>query len=36
MAIGGTMADIKGVSPSLVQHRIPLEDHVTPTRDAQH
>ena len=36
MAIGWTMANIKGVSPSLVQHRIHLEDHVTPTRDAQH
>ena len=29
------MADIKGVSPSLVQHRIHIEDHVTPIRDAQ-
>jgi len=34
-AIGWTMADIKGISPSIVQHRIHLEDNTQPRRDPQ-
>ena len=34
-AIGWTMADIKGISPTIVQHRIHLIDDAKPTRDAQ-
>ena len=29
------MKDIKGISPSIVQHRIHLTDEVTPRRDLQ-
>jgi len=34
-AIGWTMADIKGISPSIVQHRIHLTEDATPKRDPQ-
>jgi hypothetical protein len=34
-AIGWTIADIKGLSPSLCQHKILLEDDFKPFRDAQ-
>ena len=34
-AIGWTIADIKGISPSIVQHRIYLEEEAKPTREAQ-
>ena len=34
-AIGWSMADIKGISPSIVQHRIHLIDDAKPTRDTQ-
>ncbi|XP_062086957.1 uncharacterized protein LOC133793673 [Humulus lupulus] len=34
-AIGWTLADIKGISPSTVMHRILMEDGVKPTIDAQ-
>ena len=34
-AIGWSMADIKGISPSIVQHRIHLIDDAKPTRDPQ-
>ena len=34
-AIYWTMTDIKGISPSIVQHRINLGEEVKPTRDAQ-
>ncbi|MDQ4222766.1 hypothetical protein RBK84_00025, partial [Pseudomonas aeruginosa] len=34
-AIGWLRADIKGISPSIVQHRIHLIDDAKPTRDAQ-
>ena len=34
-AIGWTMADIKGLSPKIVQHRIHLEERVKPKRDPQ-
>ena len=34
-AIGCTIADIKGISPSICMHRIHLEDGAKPTRDAQ-
>ena len=34
-AIGWTMADIKGISPSIVQHRIHLEEEAKLTRNAQ-
>ena len=34
-AIGWTIADIKGISPSIVQHCIHLEDNASPTRDPQ-
>ena len=29
-ALGWTLADIKGISPSIVQHRIHLEDNAKP------
>ncbi|XP_052299705.1 uncharacterized protein LOC107175370 [Citrus sinensis] len=35
-AIGWTIADIKGISPSMCIHRILLEEGSKPTRDAQH
>lgn len=34
-ALGWTMADIKGISPTIVQHRIHLVDEAHPSRDAQ-
>ena len=34
-AIGWTMADIKGISPSIVQHRIHLTEDTKPKRDPQ-
>ena len=34
-AIGWTMADIKGISPAICQHRINLFDDAKPTRDPQ-
>ena len=34
-AIGWTMADIKEISPAIVQHRINLVDEAKPSRDAQ-
>jgi len=34
-AIGWTMADIKGISPSIVQHRIHLIEKAKPKRDPQ-
>ncbi|KAH9716155.1 hypothetical protein KPL71_021360 [Citrus sinensis] len=34
-AIGWTIADIKGISPSMCMHRILLEEWSKPTRDAQ-
>lgn len=34
-AIGWTIADIKGISPSKCMHKILLEDEARPTRDAQ-
>ena len=34
-AIGWTMADIKGISQTIVQHRIHLIDEAQPTRDPQ-
>jgi len=34
-AIGWTMSDIKGISPTTVQHLIYLNDDVTPKRDPQ-
>lgn len=34
-AIGWTIADIKGISPSMCMHRILLEKWSKPTRDAQ-
>ena len=34
-AIGWTMANIKGLSPKIVQHRIHLEEGVKPKRDPQ-
>ena len=34
-AIGWTMADIKGLSPKIVQHRIHLNEGVKPKRDPQ-
>ena len=33
--IGRTLGDIKGISPSIVQHRIHLEDNAKPYRDHQ-
>jgi len=35
-AIGWTMADIKGLSPAIVQHQIHLNEEATPKRDPQH
>ena len=32
-AIGWTMTDIKGLSPTIVQHRIYLNEEVKPKRD---
>ena len=34
-AVGGTMKDIKGISPAIVQNRIHLIDEATPRRDPQ-
>ncbi|XP_062106047.1 uncharacterized protein LOC133817516 [Humulus lupulus] len=34
-AIGWTLADIRGISPSTVMHRILMEDETKPTIDAQ-
>ena len=34
-AIGWTMTDIKGLSPTIVQHRILLNEDATPKRDSQ-
>jgi len=34
-AIGWTMTDIKGLSPTIVQHRIHLNEDATPKRDSQ-
>ena len=34
-AIGWTMADIKGISPSIVQHRIHLTEDAKPKCDPQ-
>ena len=34
-AIGCTLGDIKGVSPSIMQHRIHLEEDAKPYRDRQ-
>ena len=34
-ALGWTLGDIKGISPSIVQHRIHLEDNTKPYRDRQ-
>jgi len=34
-AISWTMTDIKGLSPTIVQHRIHLNEDVTPKRDLQ-
>ncbi|XP_062086097.1 uncharacterized protein LOC133792197 [Humulus lupulus] len=34
-AIGWTLADIRGISPSIVMHRILMEDDARPTIDAQ-
>ena len=33
--IGWTLADIKGISPSMCIHHIPLEDNTKPTREMQ-
>ena len=34
-AIGWTMTDIKGLSPTIVQHRIYLNEEAKPTRESQ-
>ena len=34
-AIGWTMTDVKGLSPTIVQHRIHLNEDATPKRDPQ-
>jgi len=34
-AIGWTLGDIKGISPSIMQHRIRLKDNAKPYRDHQ-
>jgi hypothetical protein len=34
-AIGWTLADIKGISPSMCMHHILLEDNTEPTREMQ-
>jgi len=33
--IGWTMADIKGISPTIVQHQIHLTENAKPRRDLQ-
>jgi len=35
-AIGWTMADIKGISPSIIQYQIHLTDDAKPKRDPQY
>ena len=35
MAIGWTLADIKGISPSMCMHHMLLEDNAKPTREMQ-
>ncbi|MCO6516940.1 MAG: RNA-directed DNA polymerase, partial [Snodgrassella sp.] len=35
-AIGWTLADIKGISPTTCMHRILLEEEAKPSREAQH
>ena len=35
-AIGWTLADLRGLDPSLCTHRIFLEDESRPVREAQH
>jgi len=35
MAIGWTLADIKGISPSMCMHHMLLEDNAKPTRKMQ-
>ena len=34
-AIGYTLADLKGISPTLCQHKINLEEDAKPVRDHQ-
>ena len=34
-ALGWEISDIKGISPSIVEHRIHLVDEAKPTREAQ-
>ena len=34
-ALGWTLGDIKGISPSIVQYRIHLKDNTKPYRDLQ-
>jgi hypothetical protein len=34
-AIGWTIEDIKGISPSLVMHKIHLEENLKPLREPQ-
>ncbi|XP_076952598.1 uncharacterized protein LOC143626363 [Bidens hawaiensis] len=34
-AIGWTIADLKGISPSIVMHKLITDPNVTPSRDAQ-
>ena len=34
-AIGYTLDDLKGISPTLCQHKITLEDNAKPVRDPQ-
>ena len=34
-AIGWTIADIKGINPSVCKHRIRLEENVKPVRQVQ-
>ncbi|KAK8675860.1 hypothetical protein V6N13_033922 [Hibiscus sabdariffa] len=34
-AVGWTLADIKGISPSICMHRILLEDDAKPSRESQ-
>ncbi|WP_222196269.1 reverse transcriptase family protein, partial [Modestobacter italicus] len=35
LAIGWTVVDLKGIDPSICQHRIHLEEGANPSRDAQ-
>jgi len=35
-AIGWTIADIKGINPSIMQHRIHLIEEAKPKRDSRH